>query len=133
MNYPSLAENITDVELIEIVLRFYNNAEDALHLFNARHLQFVDGPLLSILRTAPSPCLSTMACVLLRGALGLADTGKRLHMCLHPGLSAFGWGVASHSGPVALNNLQTSCMERFGSCPWRMGPMRLFCCSQRMH
>ena len=27
---------------------FYSNAEDAEHLFNARHLQFVDGPLRSI-------------------------------------------------------------------------------------
>jgi CheY-like chemotaxis protein len=111
LNYAALAEKLTDDELREMVRRFYSNAGDTVHLFGARHMQFVGEALLAIFVASTDTLSVNHGLRAARAALGLVDAAKRVNMYLQStfanrGLPVFGVCVALHSGPVALTRLQ---------------------------
>jgi CheY-like chemotaxis protein len=47
-NYVTVAERLSSVELSELVKKFYGSAGDTVHLFGARHIQFIGEGLLAV-------------------------------------------------------------------------------------
>ncbi len=111
LNYAALAEKLTTEELSETVRKFYNNAGDTVHLFGARHMQFVGEALLAVFVNSTDTLSVNHGLRAARAALGLVDAAKRVQKYLqaqfpHHKLPLFSVGVALHSGPVALAKLQ---------------------------
>ena len=111
LNYAGLAEKLSDSELSEVVRRFYSNAADTVHLFGARHLQFVGEALLAVFVSSADTLSVNHGLRAARAALGLVDAAKRVQMYLQTTFAArelpvFAVCVALHSGPVALATLQ---------------------------
>jgi DNA-binding response OmpR family regulator len=111
LNYAALAEKLSTDELSEIVRKFYNNAGDTVHLFGARHMQFVGEALLAIFVDSNDTVSVNHGLRAARAAMGLVDAAKRVQNYLdsqfpHRSLPSFGVSVALHSGPVALAKLQ---------------------------
>ena len=111
LNYAALAEQLTTEELSDIVRKFYNNAADTVHLFGARHMQFVGEALLAVFVDSADTVSVNHGLRAARAALGLVDAAKRVQGYLQTqfptkSLPAFGVSVALHSGPVALAKLQ---------------------------
>lgn len=111
LNYSALAEKLSTEELSDTVRRFYNNAGDTVHLFGARHMQFVGEALLAVFVDSADTLSVNHGLRAARAALGLVDAGKRVNKYLEttfPGreLPAFTVSVALHSGPVTLAKLQ---------------------------
>lgn len=111
LNYAELAEKLSTAELSETVRKFYNNAGDTVHLFGARHMQFVGEALLAVFVDSTDTLSVNHSLRAARAALGLVDAAKRVQTYLHrqfPGraLPPFEVSVALHSGPVALAKLQ---------------------------
>jgi CheY-like chemotaxis protein len=110
LNYPALAEKLTTEELSDTVRRFYNNAGDTVHLFGARHMQFVGEALLAVFVDSSDTFSVNHGLRAARAALGLVDAGKRVNKYLegqfpHRQLPQFTVSVALHSGPVTLAKL----------------------------
>lgn len=122
LNYASLAEQLTTAELSDTVRKFYNNAGDTVHLFGARHMQFVGEALLAVfVDSADTPSVNH-GLRAARAALGLVGAGKRVQQYLDSqfptrSLPPFGVGVALHSGPVALAHLQDPLNRDIGILP----------------
>lgn len=122
LNYAALAEQLSTVELSDIVRKFYNNAGDTVHLFGARHIQFVGEAMLVVfVDSADTPSVNH-GLRAARAALGLVDAGKRVQTYLdarflHWPLPPFGVSVALHSGPVSLARLQDSLNRDIGILP----------------
>ncbi|MFM9902905.1 MAG: response regulator [Polaromonas sp.] len=111
LSYAALAEKLTDDELSEVVRRFYNNAGDTVHLFGARHMQFVGEALLAIFVNSADTFSVNHGLRASRAAIGLVDAAKRVQEYLQThfadrALPPFVVGVALHSGPVALARLK---------------------------
>ncbi|MDB5965278.1 MAG: response regulator receiver protein [Polaromonas sp.] len=111
LNYSALAESLSTDELSETVRKFYNNAGDTVHLFGARHMQFVGEGLLAVFVENTDTLSVNHGLRAARAALGLVDAGKRVQKYLETQfpqrtLPAFEVSVALHSGPVSLAKLQ---------------------------
>lgn len=110
VNYAELAEKLTSAELSEVVHQFYNNAGDTVHLFGARHMQFVGDGLMVVFADDMDTASVNHALRAARAALGLIDAARRVQQFLiahfpHHGLPRFEVSVALNSGPVALASL----------------------------
>lgn len=111
LNHAAFAERLSSEELTEVVRSFYGNVGDTVHLFGARHLQFVGSGLLSIFADAADTRSVNHGLRAARAALGLIDSAIRVRQYLKgrfPGrqLPKFEVGIALHSGPVALARLE---------------------------
>lgn len=111
LNYAGLAEKLSSAELSNVVRQFYNNAGDTVHLFGARHMQFVGEGLLVIFVDSTDTTSVNHGLRAVRAALGLIDASKRVQQFLNShfpahGLSRFDVSVALNSGPVALARLE---------------------------
>ncbi|MES2415675.1 MAG: response regulator [Pseudomonadota bacterium] len=111
LNYATFAEKLSAQELSDTVRRFYNNAGDTVHLFGARHMQFVGEALLAVFVDSADTMSVNHGLRAARAALGLVDAGKRVNKYLETHflnrqLPAFSVSVALHSGPVTLASLQ---------------------------
>ena len=111
LNYSALAESLSTEELSETVRKFYNNAGDTVHLFGARHMQFVGEALLAVFVEGTDTFSVNHGLRAARAALGLVDAAKRVQKYLevqfpHRQLPAFEVSIALHSGAVALAKLQ---------------------------
>lgn len=111
LNYAALAEKLSVEELSETVRRFYSNAGDTVHLFGARHMQFVGEALLAIFVDSTDTLSVNHGLRAARAALGLVDAAKRVQKYLDGQfpdrlLPPFAVGVALHSGLVTLAKLQ---------------------------
>ena len=111
LNYATLAEKLSTEELSDTVRKFYSNAGDTVHLFGARHMQFVGEALLAIFVDSSDTPSVNHGLRAARAAMGLVDAAKRVQKYLdsqfpHRWLPPFGVSVALHSGPVALAKLQ---------------------------
>jgi CheY-like chemotaxis protein len=109
-NYAALAAKLDPAELAALVRKFYENANDAAHLFGARIMRFVGEGLLAIF--APGEDTQTVSHPLraVRTALGLADSAHAVQRFVHaryPGrtLPAFEASIALHTGDVTLTRL----------------------------
>ncbi|MBC7609510.1 MAG: response regulator [Polaromonas sp.] len=110
LNYAALAEKLTTEELSDIVRKFYSNAGDTVHLFGARHMQFVGEGLLAVFVDSTDTVSVNHGLRAARAALGLVDAAKRVHSYVQSQFSArsqppFAVSAALHSGPVTLAKL----------------------------
>ncbi len=109
-NYATVAERLAPQELTELVKRFYGSANDTVHLFGARHIQFVGEGLLAIFADTTDTQTVNHGLRAARAALGLVESGRGIHQYLetaYPGraLPRFLVNVALHAGPVTLTVL----------------------------
>ena len=109
-NYAALAESLNSAELSDIVRRFYNNAGDTVHLFGARHMQFVGEALLAVFVDGTDTLSVNHGLRAARAALGMVDAARRVQAYMQShfpaaSLPLFGVSVALHSGPVTLARL----------------------------
>jgi CheY-like chemotaxis protein len=111
LSYAGLAEKLSSEELSAVVRQFYSNAGDTVHLFGARHMQFVGEGLLVVFVDSTDTSSVKHGLRAARAALGLIDSAKRVqqfliaHFPTH-GLPRFDVSVALNSGPVALAKLE---------------------------
>lgn len=111
LNYSALAESLSTQELSDTVRKFYNNAGDTVHLFGARHMQFVGEALLAVFVQDADTLSVNHGLRAARAALGLVDAAKRVQKYLevqypYRNLPAFEVSIALHSGAVSLAKLQ---------------------------
>jgi DNA-binding response OmpR family regulator len=110
LHYAAFAEKLSTDELSDMVRKFYSNAADTVHLFGARHMQFVGEALLAIFVDSADTQSVNHGLRAARAALGMVDAAKRVQKYLenhfpHKQLPQFGVSVGLHSGPVALAKL----------------------------
>ena len=69
-------------ELTELVKKFYGSAGDTVHLFGARHMQFIEKACWPCLWTAPTPSRSTTACAPCAPRWGLVESAHAIRQYL---------------------------------------------------
>lgn len=111
LNYAGLAEKLSSSDLSDVVRQFYNNAGDTVHLFGARHMQFVGEGLLVVFVDSTDTTSVNHGLRAARAALGLLDSARRVQKFLNSHfpnqeLPRFDVSVALNSGPVALARLE---------------------------
>lgn len=110
-NYTTVAEVLSAAELTELVKKFYGNANDTVHLFGARHMQFVGESLLAVFTDSTDTRSVNHGLRAARAAQGLVESGHGMRQYLQANFSQrklppFEVSVALHSGPVTLTLLQ---------------------------
>lgn len=108
--YAELAQALAPHELADLVKRFYGTANDTVHLFGARHMQFIGEGLLAMFTGDTDTRTVNHALRAVRTALGLVESAQRLRSHVEAayagrGLPPFGVHVALHTGPVTLTLL----------------------------
>ncbi|MET0310439.1 MAG: response regulator [Burkholderiaceae bacterium] len=111
LNYAALAEKLSATEFGDLVKRFYGSAGDTVHLFGARHMQFIGEGLLAVFVDSTDTRSVNHGLRAIRAALGLTDSAARMKQFAdthYPQreLPKFAVNVALHSGPVTLTSLQ---------------------------
>ncbi len=111
LNYAALAEKLSGPELSEMIKRFYGSAGDTVHLFGARHMQFIGEGLLAVFVDSTDTKSVNHGLRAARAGLGLVDSAHRMRQYLQAqfpdrGLPRFEVSVALHSGPVTLARLE---------------------------
>ncbi|MBN9409765.1 MAG: response regulator [Burkholderiales bacterium] len=109
-HYGVMAEKLSEDELSDLVKRFYASVGDTVHLFGARHMQFVGDGLLAIFAEEADTRSVNHGLRAVRAALGLIDSAHRLRhhqekQFADRGLPRFEVNVALHSGPVTLTRV----------------------------
>ena len=110
-NYASVAERLDAGELSELVRKFYGSAGDTVHLFGARHIQFIGEGLLAVFVDTTNTHSVNHGLRAARAALGLTESAHAMRQFMqdrYPNrkLPRFEISVALHSGPVTLTTLQ---------------------------
>lgn len=110
-NYSALTEQLSGAELSELVKTFYGSAGDTVHLFGARHMQFVGEGLLAVFVESNDTQSVNHGLRASRAALGLIDSAQRMRHYLQSRfadrqLPQFQVSVALHSGPVVLARME---------------------------
>ncbi len=109
-DYTQWTQRLSTNELGEVITQFYSGVGDTVHLFGARHMQFVgDGMLCVFLESSVSTTVNH-AFRAVKAALGLQDGCKRLDHFVKQrlgerGLPRFALNIALHSGPVTFTKL----------------------------
>jgi DNA-binding response OmpR family regulator len=109
--YADMAQRLSADELTDLVRRFYGSANDAAHLFGARHMQFIGEGLLAVFTDDTDTRTVNHALRAARTALGLVESARGLGQRLDAsygarGLPPFAVNVALDTGPVVLTQLQ---------------------------
>ncbi len=110
-SYTTLAEQLSSTEMTEVVKKFYGSAGDTVHLFGARHMQFVGQGLLAVFAGSSDTQSVNHGLRAARAAVALVESGRigdqylKAHFPDHK-LPPFHVTVALHSGPVTLTVLQ---------------------------
>jgi DNA-binding response OmpR family regulator len=110
-NYAEVAQKLAPDELADLVKRVYGSASDTVHLFGARHMQFIGEGLLAVFTDDTNTRTVNHALRAARTALGLVESSRGLGRQLEAGypgrdLPPFGVNVALNTGPVTLTVLQ---------------------------
>lgn len=110
-HYGGVAEKLDPAELTELVKRFYGSANDAAHLFGARHMQFIGEGLLAVFTDDTNTRTVNHGLRAARSALGLIESSRAIGRYLqqtYPArmLPSFSVNIALHAGPVALTHLR---------------------------
>jgi CheY-like chemotaxis protein len=109
-NYTQWTQRLSTNELGDVITQFYSGVGDTVHLFGARHMQFVgDGMLCVFVGSGDSQSVNH-ALRALKAALGLQDGCVRLDNFVRQrfgerGLPRFALNIALHSGPVTFTKL----------------------------
>lgn len=109
-DYTQWTQRLSTNELGDVITQFYSSVGDTVHLFGARHMQFVgDGMLCVFVESGDSKSINH-AQRAVKAALGLQDGCKRLDLFVKQrfgerGLPRFTLNLALHSGPVTFTKL----------------------------
>ena len=109
-DYAKWTQRLAPNELGDLVTQFYSSVGDTVHLFGARHMQFVgDGMLCVFVDTADTHSVNH-ALRATKAALGLQDGCKRIDAVINQkysdrGLPPFRLYAVMHSGPVMFTRL----------------------------
>jgi DNA-binding response OmpR family regulator len=109
-NYAALAAQLDAREMAELVRKFYDNANDAAHLFGARMMRFVGEGLLAIFAPGEDTQTVNHALRAVRTALGLLESAHSVQRYVetrYPGraLPKFDANIALHVGDITLTQL----------------------------
>jgi CheY-like chemotaxis protein len=109
-SYAGVAERLEPAELTELVKKFYGSANDTVHLFGARHIQFIGEGVLAIFVDATDTKTVNHGLRAVRAALGLVESSRSIQQYLastYAGrqLPRFQANVALHAGAVTLTLL----------------------------
>ena len=109
-NYAGVSEKLNPTELTELVKKFYGSANDTVHLFGARHIQFIGEGLLAVFTDNTDTQTVNHALRAARAAVGMVESCRAIHQYLnitYPGrqLPRFEVNIALHAGPVTLTTL----------------------------
>lgn len=110
-HYAGLAEKLSGAELTDLVRRLYGSANDAAHLFGARHMQFIGEGLLAVFTDDTNTRTVNHALRAVRTALAMSESAHGIGRAVDAGfaqrgLPPFRVNVALNSGPVTLVVLQ---------------------------
>jgi len=116
-NYSAVSQRLEPAELSELVKRFYGSANDAVHLFGARHMQFIGEGVLALFVDASDTATVNHTLRAVRAALGLTEAAHGIQKYLaatYPQrqLPRFRPHVALHTGPVTLTHLRDPLHDR---------------------
>jgi DNA-binding response OmpR family regulator len=108
--YSQWTQRLSTNELGEVITQFYSSVGDTVHLFGARHMQFVGDGMLCVFVESGDSTSVNHALRAVKAALGLLDGCKRLDAFVKQrfgerGLPAFSLNMALHSGPVTFTKL----------------------------
>jgi DNA-binding response OmpR family regulator len=109
-DYTQWTQRLSTNELGDVITQFYSGVGDTVHLFGARHMQFVgDGMLCVFVETNDSQTVNH-ALRATKAAMGLIDGCKRLDNFVNQrfadrNLPKFALNIAMHSGPVTFTKL----------------------------
>jgi DNA-binding response OmpR family regulator len=108
--YTQWTQRLSTNELGEVVTQFYSSVGDTVHLFGARHMQFVGDGMLCVFVESGDTRSVNHALRAVKAALGLLDGCQRLDAFVKQkfgerGLPAFSLNIALHSGPVTFTKL----------------------------
>jgi CheY-like chemotaxis protein len=109
-DYTQWTQRLSTNELGDVITQFYSGVGDTVHLFGARHMQFVgDGMLCVFVESGDSQSMNH-ALRAVKAALGLIDSCKKLENYVNQrlgdrSLPRFALNIAMHSGPVTFTKL----------------------------
>ncbi len=109
-DYTQWTQRLSTNELGEVITQFYSGVGDTVHLFGARHMQFVGDGMLCVFVDGNDSHTVNHALRATKAALGLLDGCKRLDHFVKQrlgerGLPRFALNIAMHSGPVTFTKL----------------------------
>jgi DNA-binding response OmpR family regulator len=109
-DYTKWTQRLAPNELGVVVTQFYSSVGDTVHLFGARHMQFVGDGMLCVFVDSADTHSVNHAFRATKAALGLQDGCKRLDSFVAQkfgdrGLPPFRLNVMMHSGPVMFTRL----------------------------
>lgn len=109
--FSVVSERLSSTELTAVIKKFYGRAGDTIHLFGARHMQFVGEGVLAVFVDSSDTQSVKHGLRAVRAALGLVESGRHINDYLRSRfkdrqLPAFEVNVALHDGPVTLTLLQ---------------------------
>jgi DNA-binding response OmpR family regulator len=110
-NYAGVAEKLSPAELMDLIKRFYGNANDTAHLFGARYMQFVGEGLLAVFTDDTNTRTVNHSLRAVRTALGMVESSRGIRKFLEQAyadrkLPAFSAHVGVNSGPVTLTTIE---------------------------
>lgn len=109
-NYTQWTQRLSTNELGDVITQFYSSVGDTVHLFGARHMQFVGDGMLCVFVESGDSSTINHAQRAVKAALGLLDGCKRLDLFVKQrfgerGQPRFALNLALHSGPVTFTKL----------------------------
>jgi class 3 adenylate cyclase len=109
-DYAQWTQRLSSNELGEVIKQFYSSVGDTVHLFGAKHMQFVGDGMLCVFTDSTDTHSVNHALRAVKAALGLQDGCKRLDSFVNQklgerGLPPFRLSIAMHSGAVTFTQL----------------------------
>lgn len=109
-DYTQWTQRLSSNELSEVITRFYSSVGDTVHLFGAKHMQFVGDGMLCVFVDSSDTQSVNHALRAVKAALGLQEGCKRLDSFVQQkysdrNLPAFRLNTALHSGAVTFTKL----------------------------
>ena len=107
---PALSEQLSPLEMTDVIKRAYRSSGDTVNLFGTRHMQLFGESLLAVFVDEETTATVTHQMRAIRAALGLVDSVGMIDLHLKNkfadrDLPRFEVGVVVHSGPVTIAKL----------------------------
>ena len=109
-DYTQWTQRLSTNELGEVITQFYSSVGDTVHLFGAKHMQFVGDGMLCVFVDSTDTHSVNHALRATKAAIGLQEGCKRLDAFViqkfgDRNLPAFRLNSALHSGPITFTKL----------------------------
>ncbi len=110
-DYTQWTQRLSTNELGEVITQFYSSVGDTVHLFGAKHMQFVGDGMLCVFVDSSDTQSVNHALRATKAAIGLQEGCKRLDAFVNQkfgdrSLPAFRLNSALHSGPITFTKLE---------------------------